>query len=242
MELTEKHIELLEKQYFQQLSDAELSELAQLLEDPAFAEEASRYLAIFERISAESKAELKSNMNTWEEMQRKRPLRLSGNMQLLKVAAVLVVIVGAFLYVFNRSNSTNEISSFYEAFPNRLMVRTVDTDTVLSQALYNYDSKDYIEARTMLNGRTDESALFYKAHCSFNLGEYQQAIDDFKSVIDLSGPWKETSEWYILLAQLQLDDFNPSKNSYKNLQAMASSNHGYSNEAARLLELLRTSK
>ncbi|MBO6515595.1 MAG: tetratricopeptide repeat protein [Bacteroidia bacterium] len=245
MELTEYHIGLLEKKFLNQLTKEEERALLDLEKNDAFVEEASKYLAVFEAISSDAEAGLRANMDRWEaEVKKSRPLPTLG--RLLRIAAILVVVIGSIFYFSDSfTGSSDEISEFYEPFPNRVTVRSSTIDSTLGLGLLQYDNGDYPACIETLGPRTDETSLLYLGHCYFNLGDYDQATEAYRKVIEFDpapSKWKETAEWYVTLSNLKLDSFDRSATSFQTLQRLTTAKHAYRDQAERLLLLLEKTK
>ncbi len=239
MELTDYHIELLEKKFFKKLSESETAELITLERNPDFVDEAAKYLAILEGIKHDSKEELKTKLTEWDS-DKSNVVKPSFNWnRVLKFAAILVFCISGLFFVSKfLQPSTDSLSEFYEPYPNRVTTRTGTEDSVLSVAMLHYEEKKYQECKITLINRTDVIGVLYRGHCSFNLGEYLNAKEDYRRVLineQSVAIWKETAEWYHLLSMLQIDQFDKQSMSYKKLQELASSNHSYQNQADDLL-------
>lgn len=135
----------------------------------------------------------------------------------LSIAASILLVIGFFAanYTAGQYDNDSLAADFYD---NDLLqrVRGNNSASLLQEGMDFYESGNYTEALTYLDGVTDPNlkaeAEYAAAHAHYNLGQYQEAMDNFETVMNSNDPrFTEKAEYYYLLSSLAGNQTNTEK-------------------------------
>lgn len=162
----------------------------------------------------------------------------------MRVAAVFVGLLTLGYFTFDAIMPENTIQladNYYESFPNISynIKRGQSIKSKEALAFTAYEEKDFKNAEKYFSSIKEEDRKdfiwFYLANSQFELGKYQQAIDNYKTSIQKQAFVSE-SYWYSALTHLKMKDKNKAKTALKTLI----DKHNYKQAEAK--ELLRKIK
>ncbi|MGH7598248.1 MAG: tetratricopeptide repeat protein [bacterium] len=161
------------------------------------------------------------------------------------VASVLFVGIVSVLYLGRQTANEKLFVEYYQTYPNVApSVRGELTEGKLQNAMQQYDAGNFKAALKLLQeilaAEPDNAAAnFYAGVAYLKVEDSERAVTGLQKVITLNDPkFSEPAEWYLALAFLQQDDLEKTR---AMLEAIIATEHLYKEQAAKLLERLRSS-
>jgi TolA-binding protein len=159
----------------------------------------------------------------------------------LKYAAVIAVLVGLFMYVYEKQNS-KEV--YFEPYETGLPHFLSNNNTLekWNPAMKAYHDENYSlalkELYTLMdNGVVNDTSLYFSGVIAYKLDRFDLAINMFKQVVDSkSNSFKYDCEYYLGICLYQNEDYDDASRA---LTLIAQNDqHPYQKEASRLLLLV----
>lgn len=229
MKLTDKQIELLEKEYFGTLTPEEEAELKQHYKSLTFTQTADEYKEIFSKVEQSVEVELRENMRLWDK--RSYGKRMVNN-SWMKIAAsfFLIAVIGSLLLWMQRGNPS-DISGYYETYPNVVTFRGETGRNTVTKGMQLYDEKNYAETIRVLEAVEGTDAAFYTAQSYFGLSKYEEASEGFSQLAGQEGKYQQVAQWYKALCEFKLNK----SNGLELMKNIAKSKSTYADEAEDFL-------
>ena len=156
----------------------------------------------------------------------------------LRVAAVIVPIIGLATFFYLNQQETDLYTKYYEKENGLPVFMGIEDNKQFNDAMNAFKDNEFNEA---INGFDDllaanqknDTLLYFMACSNMELGNYQQAIDQFQMVNDVS-VFKEKSAYREVLSLIALEHYSEAKS---RLTEIAQTNgNAYQNQAAELLK------
>lgn len=213
-------IELIERYYFQQLSEQELQGIETLIkEDPLFKQEVEEYCNLYEGFDAlhlenfsqqlqSFEAKITSNANDFNSTNAELPfpktkIKLVWNKSVWSMAAAILLFVCCIPLLYNvvNRNTVNPedfMEQSYAIIPmgdwrkyqdSTLTAMEKEKVSAKKEAFYVYNSKtDYQKSLDLFKAYESKYGFenqirLYTGICNFKVGNYEEAINDFKLII-----------------------------------------------------------
>lgn len=177
-----------------------------------------------------------SEQNFGNIMQRSKEKKTSTNW--LRVAAVIVPIVGLATFFYLNQQQSDLYAKYYEKENGLPVFMGIEDSKQFNEAMNAFKDDEFNEAFTgfevLLDANQGNDTLLYFMACSnMELGNYQQAIDQFQLVNDVS-VFKERSAYRNALSLIALERYSEAK---PILTEIAQTNgNAYQNQAGELLK------
>ncbi len=198
--------------------------------------------AIADEYEAESEEESEATTappKTISFTQRMRPL--------LAIAAILVLVVGAYFVLNNQDDPQRLYAKHFTPYTNTLTVRGVEDTTAIANAektaMQQYENQAFDQAAatfdqlTRLNPADQNTYLFYAGVARLANQQPKEAIQHLQTVAGTDNPYREQAQWYIALAYLKDNDIDQAKNSLDKIANQ--SVHDRKKDAQQLLKALQ---
>lgn len=196
---------------------------------------------IAEELEVESNETVEENTappKTISFTQRMRPF--------LAVAAILLLVVGAYFVLFNQPTPEQLFAKHFTPYDNTLTVRGVDDTTAIAHAetdaMKYYENQDFGRAALtfdqliQLNPADQTTYRFYAGIARLANQQPKESIQYLQPVADSDNPYQEQAQWYIALAYLKDNDHQSAK---KLLGKIANQSvHDRKKEAQQILKSL----
>jgi len=162
----------------------------------------------------------------------------TSNNTWLKVAAVIIPLVGiATFFLLNKPN-TDLYATYYEKEVGLPVFMSSERDMTFNDAMNAYKDNAFKEALTGFDGllkeQPDNDTLSYFIACTqMEIGDFEQAIKHFETV-NTSSAFKEKSEFRMALCLLKLEQLPKAKEVLTGIAR--TQNHRYQNKAEELLK------
>jgi len=188
-----------------------------------------RFREKLQKISAELKEEELAKKNT------------TSYFSYFKIAASVIVIIGAGTLLWNNFNTKNAFSdlylSYYEPYPVEDITRG-ETTSNLSVVMNNYTKGDYDrvipELQEIPPSSISEQLRLYLGNSYLNTNNEREALKQFEIISD-TGKYYEDATWYRALTYLKLGE---NKESSEVLEKIIEYNGIYKESAEKLIEEL----
>lgn len=137
----------------------------------------------------------------------------------------LAAAASVFFFIINQSNLSSLADENYVHYPYLVEPELGDGD--LNIGIEAYQEKDYETALNIFNSNPsgDLKLKLAKGNAEYNLGKYDEAINSFNEVRELTGnpSFKNYANWYLALTYLKKDDKNQAIKLLKQLPEGAAS-------------------
>ncbi|GAA0188305.1 hypothetical protein GCM10009122_46250 [Fulvivirga kasyanovii] len=207
----ETHRALIDKYLTDSLTESEKDSFDLLLKDPEFKEAVLYEKRVVAAIKASANAKLKAHLKG---ISSNTPITENSNTNYIKklwLSAASVLIIASIGYFFYTSNQpiSNQFEEFYELYP-AVTIQRGEGDEV-NKALQLYSEEKYQEAAnelTSLASADQPTYYLYLGNCYLQLGQSQNAIAAFETLIEVSNDsiLTQHSQWYLALAYLQSNE------------------------------------
>ena len=182
---------------------------------------------------------LKQIQNKGNELQANSFNRLKAIYFSAAAAVLLIVILS--INIFYPSQSLDELFiAEFKPYPNIITTKS-SAKTQLTEAMLQYDLKDYnptieILSQVIQKDTTNNKAFFYLGVSYLSVGKTKHAIINLKKVSTSNDLLKDQSIWYMALSYLRLGEKEKSK---ELLEQLVSNRSDISKKAKTLLKKLR---
>lgn len=237
-----EEVDIFIRDYFNgKLSEEEARQFQEKYDqDPTFRKEADLMEAETAGIRAHGREALKKKFSEWEEEKASAPFPY---LKIGVAASILLALVFVGKWVL-KTNHEELFVAYYEPYENFEYTPTRDDSGELAsnkeKAFTHYDAANYDEAVAFFNeylkeSPADLSALFFKAICLMELGDFETAKTDFNQIENQQIPYySEASLWYLALIEIREGQIESAK---KRLGRLRSSKD-YQSKATELLDKL----
>jgi len=163
------------------------------------------------------------------------------------VAASLILLLGITGLLTRHSSDGELYRKYYSRYETAGIVRSggMNTDQTLMSAMQKFDNQEYESAINLFNeviarNGNNMAGHFYSGVSSQETGKYQDAIDEYETVIkDNDNLFIEQAQWYIGLCYLQTND---NRKAVKQFRKIAKVEGYYRQNARDILRKLRTAE
>ena len=167
-----------------------------------------------------------------------RSNKKSSNNTWLKVAAVVIPLIGLAGFLLLNKPDTDLYTNYYEKEVGLPVFMDTEQDKGFNDAMNAYKDNSFKEALTgfdgLLNGQPDNDTLNYFIACTnMEIGDFEQAIEYFETVNE-SSAFKEKSEYRTALCLLKLEQLPKAKEVLTVITR--TKNHRYHDNAVELLK------
>ena len=181
-------------------------------------------------------------------MERKpKVVRIRRLKYAIAVAATIALLIGSvYTILTTRDDGSREnyLTNYYAPYPNIIHPVQRAEDTLMTDeelAYYYYESEQYEKALEMFlkleeDSVYSESTLFYLANIYMALGNYEEAIEKFNTLLNDSIVFENQTRWYLSLCYLESKNFDSAE---KQLEQITKSENSYNEKAVELLGKVR---
>ncbi|MEP2024829.1 MAG: tetratricopeptide repeat protein [Reichenbachiella sp.] len=237
-----EEVDIFIRDYFNgQLSEEEARQFQEKYDlDPAFRKEVDLVEAEIAGIRAHGREALKMKFSQWDEE------KISVPFPYLKIgiaASVLLALVFVGKWAL-KPNHEDLFVAYYEPYENFEYTPTRDDSGELAnhkeKAFTLYDAANYDEAAAYFSqylkqSPDDLSALFFRAICLMDLGDFELAKTDFNQIEKQQIPYySEAALWYLSLIDIRQGQIESAKNRLGKLK----SSKDYQSKSTELLDKL----
>lgn len=199
-----------------ELDDSEKASFEEsVAKDPQLAEEVKQNMLLREVIEEGYRANMRANIRQWrnegQQKGRSANIRKLG-LRLAAAASVLLIFgLGIFTVVVPQYSNDGIAQQFYEPDEDLGLIRGANDADILRQAFENYEQGNYVGAVPGFQRYPDNDKALYGLGLSYyQLGEFENAIETFKKLIERENiEYTEKAEFYLLLSYLQADQTGP---------------------------------
>ena len=161
----------------------------------------------------------------------------------LAAASIIIIIISISLFTL-LSSQTNEqlFNNFFTPYPDIITEKGEANDNLLENAMYYYNSGNYMTVVKMLDSRIDNNATDYLLSFYFGISclktnKTNEAIEAFRNIIvNNRKPIIYQATWYLALAYLKNNETEKAINS---LEALSELETSYAEKAESLLKELK---
>ncbi|MDH3244561.1 MAG: hypothetical protein OEM26_08095 [Saprospiraceae bacterium] len=159
----------------------------------------------------------RDRLNQWENQVESKGRNVFNIRSLLSVAAVIVLLVAAGIFLFLPRSTDPDIlfTQYYSPYEDMLTSRASEIDEVLQEGMFAYNSADYATAVKHFNNHlsTDSpraASWLYRGISYLELDDIDRAIESFENILDhpLLG---QQAQWYQALALLKANRLEEGK-------------------------------
>jgi len=160
----------------------------------------------------------------------------------LATASIIIIIISISLFtLFSKKSNEQLFNDFFTPYPDIITEKGEANDNVLENAMYYYNSGNYMMVVEMLDSRIDNNATDYLLSFYFGISclktnKTDEAIEAFRNIIvNNRKPIIYQSTWYLALAYLKNNETEKAINSLEVLSELETS---YAEKAESLLKEL----
>lgn len=222
------------------LSDEETKLYTSLLQsDEEFKQSVDFYKQLKAPLKLVERDKLKEKLVSLESNQVKQ--KSTRLYYIAPIAASLALLISAFLFWDNSSNSLELANEFNQAYPSIIAPITKgnsNATSALDEAMTSYQNKQYNLAIDLFNKVDNQSDTlqFYKASALMQLTSYAGANELLGDLSNKNGRFQQPAEWYLALNYILQDKSAEAIVLLK--QITSDKEHPYYSEALSLLNNL----
>jgi len=221
-----------------------------LIQDHELQEELDLYREVDEALSDTEVLDMRAQLDEIHE--ELSPQIIKRNKQSSKyvlryaVAASLAVIIslGTYGLFFKKASDNKIVSQFYKPYDVTLVNRSANEDLseTIREALYKYESQEYIEAIALFEQILDKNPQMIASHLytgiSFlEIEEYNNAGISFNKVISQNDNlYIEQAEWYLGMVYLFTNEKEKARKQFRKIK---NGEGYYRDEATKILRKLK---
>ena len=161
----------------------------------------------------------------------------------LATASIIIIIISISLFtLFSKKSNEQLFNDFFTPYPDIITEKGEANDNLLENAMYYYNSGNYMMVVEMLDSRIDNNATDYLLSFYFGISclktnKTDEAIEAFRNIIvNNRKPIIYQSTWYLALAYLKNNETEKAINS---LEALSELETSYAEKAEDLLKELK---
>jgi len=204
---------------------------------PEFAEEVEKE----EREKRERGEKEKENEPVIEEVSKQK-FKIN-KYSYLAAASIIIIIISISLFTLLSKQSNKQLfNDFFTPYPDIITEKGEANDNLLENAMYYYNSGNYMMVVEMLDSRIDNNATDYLLSFYFGISclktnKTDEAIEAFRNIIvNNRKPIIYQSTWYLALGYLKNNETEKAINSLEVLSELETS---YAEKAEDLLKELK---
>lgn len=221
-----------------------------LIQDHELQEELDLYREVDEALSDTEVLDMRAQLDEiHEELSPqivKRAKQSSKHVLRYAVAAAVAVVIslGTYGLFFKKVSDNKIVSQFYKPYDVTLVNRSANEDLseTIREALYKYESAEYIEAIALFEQILDKNPQMMASHLYtgislMEINEYNSAGISFNKVIAQNDNlYIEQAEWYLGMVYLFT---NQKEKARKQFRKIKSGDGYYRDEASKILRKLK---
>lgn len=162
----------------------------------------------------------------------------------LAVATVVVLLIPAYILFFSGPNTERLYADNFTPYPNTITASRSEGEENLGdldKAMLLYEGKDYEKSLSLLNNYlaanpAQYDVVFYRGIANLELGNIQQALADFKQVMENNPRLENQAKWYTALLYLKNSQTDEA---VKILKEIRQQENAYSEKAEVILKKLK---
>ncbi|HEY0652589.1 MAG TPA: tetratricopeptide repeat protein [Chryseosolibacter sp.] len=240
-----KNIELIERYFDDEMTEAEKNDFQQQLKSDR--ELKHMYDREHLLINTVRFGAAKSHLDFLKELEKSLPeitvetKRSNWPYYAVAASVVLLVVTGIYLFTDNEPNPSALYAEYYTPFPNvwEPTVRGSETVTQRSLAFQKYEEGDYLQAvdlfKALLAEKREPEILLLLGNANLSLGNTTEARENFNEVLRSSSTIAAPAQWYLALSYLK---DNQRTEAIANLKMLADGKNAYTVKAKDLLKRL----
>ena len=182
-----------------------------LSSNEALEAELKQNILLREGLQAVHQEALRSKIRQWrsESAKEETPVISINRSRWIAVAASVLILLAlsTFLWMPGRyADPVLAMNAYQDDESITSLERNTDAQDPLSTAAEAYSAKDFNRAAELFATFPDDNmALYGKAHSHYQLGDYNQAIQDFNQLLGKNDlDYNDRAKWYLLLSHLQV--------------------------------------
>lgn len=217
MELLEKYIDgtlsTEEKERVELLISSE-PEWEQTLRDMQLAVESVRYAALNYQVAA-----IAAQYEQQQSFLPKQKSKVRMMTYVMRAAAVAIVIVASYVALVYSTTTTDRL--FNESYVSYELITTRSNQAPANiDKLYAQQNWKAIIETVNHNTPTGSKELFLAGIASMNLGQYEEAANRFRSVMDRTDEsnFLDDAEYYLALSDIKLERYEAARNMLRKIQ------------------------
>jgi len=243
----ERNIELAEKYVMQRMNSDEAAAFERRMKvEPELQNTVDALQELIRALKTADEDQLREMLRKQEEkIITQKPLKTPLRKQLLRIAAVMLVLIGiaSILYfsVFTNSPSGEKPAQQYKpSEPGLPVLMDHAAPTDFNEAMNLFRAEEFSKAQTafaalLKQSPSNDTLLYFSSVCNFELNNFQQAEKYLKRVAsDTNSVWKEKAEYWLSLALLAEDKKDESR--ILLLKIESDKTHLFSKKASELLQ------
>lgn len=155
---------------------------------------------------------------------------------LLTAAAVVAIVFIQPVFFSPNSNVDNLYTAYYEQYPNLLLTRGTDSESILNNAGQEYNDRNFEEVYFLLKDVKSDKASFYRSLALMELEKTNEAVESWQYHLSHYDYLEHNAQFYLALSLMKIGQINESKEILKSLSA--DNNSTLSQKAKELLDSL----